>query len=333
MKIVVLAGGLSNERDVSLKTGEMVSKSLIRLGHKVLLLDLYLGIDDIYDIDRLFVANEDDINFHNVLECAPSLDELKMTYGDHLIGKNVIELCKYADLVFMGLHGSVGENGKVQALFDLLGIKYTGCNYEGSMLAMNKLLTKQLLDKNGVLTPKWISYDKNTNLDDIKLPCVVKLVDSGSSVGVYIIENKDELVKRIGELNKDNNKIIIEEYIRGREFSIGVLGNLVLPPIEIIPSVGFYDYKNKYQSGLTKEICPANLSDEENEEIKNLALRVFEILSLDKYARIDFILSDGKFYCLEANTLPGMTNTSLLPQEALAIGIDYEELINKICNL
>ena len=333
MRIVVLCGGLSNERDVSLVTGEMVSKSLIRLGHKVLLLDLYLGIENISDMDKLFVTNENNINLYSVLEDAPSLDELKKTYGQHLIGKNVIELCKYADLVFMGLHGSVGENGKLQALFDLLNIKYTGCNYEGSMLAMNKMFTKQLLDRNNILTPKWISYDKNTNLDKVQIPCVVKLIDSGSSVGVYIIKSKNELEKTIGEVNNDDNKIIIEEYIKGREFSIGILGNLVLPPIEIIPNSGFYDYKNKYQKGLTKEICPANLSDDENEELKKLALRVFNVLSLTKYARIDFILSDGKFYCLEANTLPGMTSTSLLPQEALAVGVSYDELIDKICNL
>lgn len=333
MKIVVLCGGLSNERDVSLKTGEMVSKSLIRLGHDVLLLDLYLGVSKISNIDDLFVNNEDDINLYNVFEDAPSLEILKKTYGDHLIGDNVIELCKYADFVFMGLHGSIGENGKLQALFDVLNIKYTGCNSKGSMIAMDKILTKELLSNNGILTPKWSVYDSNTNLDKVNFPCVLKVNDSGSSVGVFIVNDRDELILKLEELKKYDSKIMIEEYINGREFSIGILGDVVLPPIEIIPNEGFYDYKNKYQVGLTKEVCPALISSELESELKSIAMDVFKTLNLTKYARIDFILCNNKFYCLEANTLPGMTKTSLLPQEALAMGISYDELVDKICNL
>lgn len=333
MKVVVLCGGLSDERYVSLKTGEMVSRSLIRLGHQVLFLDLYLGVSDISNIDELFVDNEEDIKPCDVLVNVPSISYLKEKYGNHLIGENVIELCKYADLVFMGLHGSIGENGKLQALFDVLNIKYTGCNSKGSMIAMDKILTKELLSNNGILTPKWSVYDSNINFDEIKYPCVVKLSDSGSSVGVFIVNDRDELILKLEELKKYDSKIMIEEYINGREFSIGILGDVVLPPIEIIPNEGFYDYKNKYQVGLTKEVCPALISSELESELKSIAMDVFKTLNLTKYARIDFILCYNKFYCLEANTLPGMTKTSLLPQEALAMGISYDELVDKICNL
>jgi len=217
------------------------------------------------------------------------------------------------------------------------GIKYTGSGYIGSLLAMDKSLTKKLLINSNIPTAEAIDYNINdsTNniINKIGFPCVVKPCSCGSSAGVSIVNNETELNDAINLAKKYENRFIIEKYIKGREFSVGVLEGKYLPPIEIIPKTGFYDYKNKYQAGLTDEICPADLSAEETEKLGNLALQVHMALNLGDYSRIDFIFDGKDFHCLEANTLPGMTPTSLLPQEANAAGITYEELCNKIINL
>ncbi|MGN0383404.1 MAG: D-alanine--D-alanine ligase, partial [Eubacterium sp.] len=259
--------------------------------------------------------------------------------GKAFFGKNVIDICKKSDIAFLGLHGEDGENGKVQAAFDLLGIKYTGSGYLGSALAMDKALTKVMLNAGGVPMAKGFTMtkediDKSLNNKNVNIPCVVKPCCGGSSVGVSIVMEESDYEKALDEAFSYENEIMIEEYIKGREFSVGVVGGKALPVIEIIPKAGFYDYKNKYTQGATLEVCPAQLEADKTKEMQKFAEKAATILKLEVYARIDFLMSDkGYIYCLEANALPGMTATSLIPQEAAAIGIDFETLCDKIIAL
>lgn len=325
MNVVVLAGGLSPERDVSLASGMLISNALVEKGHSVLLLDLYKGIKD--DEMHLLFSNEKR-NYDFTID--EEIPELTKKNTKNLIGRNVIKICKMADIVFLALHGSIGENGKLQAIFDCMGIKYTGSSYEGSILAMDKILTKKILEHDNIKTPKWHLL-KNVRKENIKFPVVVKPANNGSSIGVSIANNLEEFEVAIIECEKYKDEIIIEEYIKGREFSVGILDKTALPPIEIIPKAGFYDYKNKYQEGKTIEICPPKISQDKIKEMQQIAMKVHNALLLGAYSRIDFILDEnGNLNVLEANSLPGMTKTSLLPQEALVTGITYEDLCEKI---
>ena len=251
------------------------------------------------------------------------------------IGKGVFELCALADVVFLGLHGTCGEDGRIQAVLDLLGVPYTGSGYLGSALAMDKDLTKQLVAAAGVRTPKWrmVYYDQGDTLmqaAEIGLPCVVKPVDSGSSIGVAIARTRDELSDAL-EQNRPLGRAIVEQYIKGREIQVAVLGDEGLPSIEIRPKQGFYDYKNKYIPGAAVEICPAPVEPAIEAELRRTALKVHRLLKLRTYSRTDFILiENGDLYFLEINTLPGMTPTSLVPPEAAAVGIDFNALCQRI---
>lgn len=336
MNIVVLGGGISTERDVSLTSSKNIVKALRSIGENAVLLDAFMGYEG--DIDTFFEngADEDAASLIGLTD--PSIDEIKKARGvseDRFFGKNVIKICKKADFVFLGLHGEDGEDGKVQASFDLLGIKYTGTDCLGSALAMNKYYSKQIMVANGIKTADYTVMKKDGNMAKYTRPCVIKPCSGGSSVGVSIVENESEYESAVQKAFKYEDEIIIEEYIKGREFSVGVLGDTVLPPIEIIPKDGFYDYENKYQAGKTIEECPAKLSKEQTKVLQFNTKRVFDALGLKVYGRIDFILNskDGEFYCLEANSLPGMTQMSLLPQEAAAIGIDYPTLCKEIIRL
>lgn len=325
MNVVVLAGGLSPERDVSLASGMLISNALVEKGHSVLLLDLYKGIED-NEMHLLFSNEKRNYDF----TIDEEIPELTKKNTKNLIGRNVIKICKMADIVFLALHGSIGENGKLQAIFDCMGIKYTGSSYEGSILAMDKILTKKILEHDNIKTPKWHLL-KNVRKENIKFPVVVKPANNGSSIGVSIANNLEEFEVAIIECEKYKDEIIIEEYIKGREFSVGILDKTALPPIEIIPKAGFYDYKNKYQEGKTIEICPPKISQDKIKEMQQIAIKVHNALLLGAYSRIDFILDEnGNLNVLEANSLPGMTKTSLLPQEALVAGITYEDLCEKI---
>lgn len=340
MKVIVLAGGLSPERDVSLKSGSLVANSLIKSGYDVMLLDLYLGINNKVFTPEYRNNKMNSYYSYEILNNEPDLEKLKKDAykfnKDSLIGEGVIDLCKNADIVFMALHGSIGENGKLQALFDIYGIKYTGTGCEGSVLAMNKNLSKEIMMQNNINTAKWIklSLDNNINYNEIKYPCVVKPCTCGSSIGISILDSKEELENALVYAKKYENNIIIEEKISGREFSVGILENKALPPIEIIPKKGFYDYKNKYEENSTIEVCPVQIDSDLEQKLKEVALKVHKVLNLGMYSRIDFIVDkNNDIYCLEANTLPGMTQTSLLPQEAKSSGIDYDELCEKIIHI
>ncbi len=341
MKIAVLAGGLSPERDVSLTSGSLIATSLSRSGHSVALVDLYLGIKDMPDdIDSLFI--KEGKYSHTVEHSEPDLEALIASNGGRRapIGEGVIDICRAADVIFLALHGSIGENGQLQATLDCHGIKkYTGTGYIGALLSMDKDISKRLMVEAGVKTPRWVYVDTtHPNAKEIAatvgLPCVIKPASCGSSVGVSIINNVDEIDEAIKASAKYERYLLAEEMIKGREFTIAVLDGKALPPVEIIPKCGFYDYKNKYQSGLTEEICPAELTDDQKARLADAAIKAFAALRMEMYGRADFILgADGEFYCLEVNALPGMTPTSLLPQEAAAVGIGYDALCELLVKL
>ncbi len=341
MRIVVLAGGLSTERDVSLTSGAGICRTLRDNGHDVFLLDVYLGFPyDAARLEEVFTLPNAGLEIAEGIKITePDLEAIKASRADQsdcFLGPNVIDICRLADIVFMGLHGDVGENGKLQATFDILGIKYTGPNYLGSALAMDKGIAKKIFQTSGVPTPKGLALkksNKDTALSELglELPVVVKPCAGGSSIGVYIAETQEAYRDAIENSFRYDDEVIIEQYVKGREFACGIIDGKALPVIEIIPKNGWFDYANKYQANATEEICPAQIPDEVAERMQRATELAFKALKLDVYSRADFLWDDkNDIYCLEINTLPGMTSASLLPKEAKAAGIDYPELCELI---
>lgn len=338
MKIVVLAGGLSPERNVSLSSGSMVCQALRDRGHQVALVDLFFGTED-FDgsLEELYAAPIPE-SFKKVSPQAPDLAQVRASRKDRspsAIGPGVLELCASADVVYLALHGACGEDGRIQATLDLLGVPYTGSDCLSSAIAMDKDMTKRMV-AGQVITPEWDTVTvTEENLEELaqntRLPAVVKPIASGSSVGVFIVHTREELAHALRESMRLGGRTVVEQYIRGRELSVAVLDGRALPSIEIIPKAGFYDYENKYQPGATLEVCPAQIPAEWERAVGEAALKVFNIIGLSVYSRADFIVTeDGTPYFLEINTLPGMTPTSLVPQEAAAVGIDYGTLCETI---
>ncbi len=334
MKVVVLAGGTSTERDVSLSSGSMIYKALKKNGHKAMMLDVYLGyegdISDIFEKDLDWAACVSGVSGQ-----APDLESVKAMRPDgdkHFFGPNVLEICMAADAVFMALHGANGEDGKIQACFELMGIPYTGTDHVSSAMAMDKGIAKDIFKAHNIPTPAGIRLRKGEiESEKVPYPCIVKACCGGSSVGVCIAHNDEEYETAKAEAFRYDEEVVIEQYISGREFSVGVMNGKALPVIEIAPKEGFYDYHNKYQAGSTVETCPAQISAPATARMQGVAEDVYRALRMKNYARMDFMMdADGAVYCLEANTLPGMTPTSLLPQEAAAVGISFEELCEKI---
>lgn len=337
MNIVVLAGGTSTERDISILTSTKVCESLRRNGHNANIIDVFFGIED-KEAESFFTNNNDvektaEAMRKNTVNVEDELEARKKS-GKGFFGDNVLALCSKADIVFMGLHGSNGEDGKIQAAFELMGIKYTGTDYISSAISMSKELTKKVLVPDGIPMPKDVALKRGHKIEYVPYPCVVKPCCGGSSVGVSIVANDAEFKEALTEAFSYEDNILVEEYIEGREFSVGVLDGKALPVIEIEPLEGFYDYKNKYKAGATKETCPAVLPKEISERMQRWAEKACESAGVTTYARVDQLLTeDGDIYCLEINTLPGMTGTSLLPQEAAAAGISYDELTEKIIEI
>lgn len=335
MNIIVLCGGLSMERDVSLTSGAMVTSALNKLGHRAVMIDVFFGYTGSYSDPKEIFENIENGGALPVGDSVPDIETVRKSRrqnNNSRIGDNVIEICRAADIVFMALHGEDGENGKIQAMFDIMDIKYTGCGYLGSAVAMNKGLSKQIFMQNGILTPRGITVNRMCKpYENVGFPCVVKPRSGGSSVGTSIVNEPSEYESALEFAFKYEDNVIVEQYIKGRECDVGVIAGRALPVVEICPKSGFYDYKNKYQSGMTDEYCPADLPADITEKLQKAALRVFDALMLDVYARLDFIVDEnGDPYCLEANTLPGMTPISLLPQEAAADGMSFEELCGAI---
>ncbi len=338
MKIVVLCGGISPEREVSLSTGAQVANALRKKGHHVALIDSAKDVPD--DTGALF-SDDPEINTAHIHETAPDIGAL-LARGEYF-GKNVIKACREADIVFNAMHGAAGEDGTIQAVFDLLGIKYTGSGSKGCAVSMDKTVAKRILAPvAGVTMPNGLHFEKEEYYGDpgraaasalqaVGLPLVVKPACGGSSVGVSIVRGGAELGAAFDLAFSYENKAVVEEFIGGREFSAGVLGDTALPPIEIKPHTGFYDYKNKYQQGMTEEICPADIPRDAADEMMRAALIVHRELGLSAYSRTDFKMTeDGRICALETNTLPGMTAMSLIPQEAAAVGIDFPSLCERI---
>ena len=341
MNIVVLCGGLSPERDVSIVSGGQIAKALRENGHNVILLDVFMGYGDAeQDVTGIFEkADEITLTAGGISQEAPDLDAVRAMRKDQskvFFGPNVLAICQAADIVFMGLHGEDGENGKVQAAFDLFGIRYTGSSSLSSAIAMNKGYTKRVFFADGVPTPKGFSVMKGDEPSCIEetgmeYPIVIKPASAGSSIGVSIVQNDEEFQPALDAAFAVDNEIVFEEYIKGREFAVGVIRYEALPVIEIAPVNGWYDYENKYKAGSTIETCPADIPDYTEMMLKAAAVQAAYALGLNTYARMDFLVDDqGRVYCLEANTLPGMTPTSLLPQEAQANGMSFNELCEEL---
>lgn len=334
MRIVILAGGLSTERDVSLSSGGMIYRALRAKGHRAVLLDVYLGYEgdaeDIFERETDWAAQIGAVGVEN-----PDLEAvraLRRDGGKGFFGPKVLEICGMADCVFLALHGACGEDGRIQACFELLGIPYTGADFVGSCLAMDKGITKDIFQSHGIPAPSGIRLKKGAQEERrVPYPCVVKACCGGSSIGVCIAKDEAEYAGAKEEAFRYGDEVIIEQYIKGREFSVGVMDGRALPVIEMAPKEAFYDYKSKYQAGSAVETCPAEIPPEKSREMQRIAEQVFTALRLKSYARMDFVMSGGgEIYCLEANTLPGMTATSLLPQEAAADGMDFGQLCEAI---
>lgn len=342
MKIVVLAGGISTERDVSLSSGAGIYQALKEKGHQVILLDVFLGLPDIQGApEELFDQDIDwAASVRGVAEKAPDLEQVKAQRPGFrsLLGPGVLELCSLCDVVFLALHGANGEDGRIQALFDLMGIRYTGTGHTSSALCMDKNITKQMFRGFGIPTPPSIMVKKGEPYkfpEDIGFPCMVKTCCGGSSVGVYRVEDASGLTQALQKAFSYEDEVLIERCICGREFSIAVVEGKALPVIEIAPISGFYDYKNKYQAGSTIETCPADLPQDMAARMQKHAEDACAVMGIEGYARVDFMMDkrSGEDYALEVNTLPGMTPTSLMPQEAAALGMSYADLCEWILNV
>lgn len=346
MKIVVLGGGISTERHVALVTSTSVCKALRSLGHQAIFVDMYLGLED-YDKPLIQAFDEPDGFCGDVAveKVEPDLEAVKASRkmkGPSHLGKNVLEICALADCVFLGLHGEDGEDGKIQAALDLLGVPYTGSDSLSSAMAMDKAVAKRIMESAGVLTPKWqelvySAEDVPSLAQSLPVPCVVKSVNGGSSIGVSLPDTREELEKALYELLKYGNRILVEEKIIGREMTQPILDDEYLSTIEIVPpNGGTFDYVAKYQSGDegAAEICPARITEEEHRLMGEAAMRFHKALGLSVYSRTDFIIdSEGRAWCLEVNTLPGMTPNSLIPKAAKVAGLDYPQLCEKIVML
>ena len=327
MKILVLAGGISPEHDVSMRSGALAAAALSKKGHSVALCDVSRDVSDQKSAAFGAGCGDDFV----IPERPPSADDLKRKRG-RFVGNGVIGLAKKADICFLALHGGYGEDGHVQALLEDIGALHTGSDMAGCHSAMDKMISKLICREHGIpVPPARLAFD---GADDFPLPAVVKPCGCGSSVGVSFIDDKEELRSAIDAAGQYGGSVMVEQMIVGREFSVSVLGDDALPSVEIVPRGGKYDFIRKYGRGMTEEICPGRLTQNEEQTIRRFAKTAHRALGLSDFSRSDFILSgDGQFYYLETNALPGLTENSLLPLSAAAVGISYADLCEKICVL
>ena len=335
MKIVVLAGGTSTERDVSIVSGTGICNGLRAKGHQAILVDVFCGAETVDWADPFPREYDVEAASAYIKSFNPHIEQLKKMRKD-FFGPNVLELCKKADFVFLGLHGANGEDGRIQAAFDLMGIKYTGTGYLSSAMAMDKGVTKWMFQMKGVPVPGGVTMKRHTRKEDLAelglaFPVVVKTCCGGSSIGVYIVKDQEEYMKALDAAFVYEEEVVVEEFIQGTEYTVAVVDGTAYPVVQIVPCQGFYDYENKYKPGAVKETCPAPISSELTRRLQDYAVQGYRALGLESYARLDFIVTDDeKIYCLEANTLPGMTPTSLIPQEAAVLGMDYPTLCEEL---
>ncbi len=329
MKITVLMGGTSSERNVSLASGIRIVHALRGRGHNVTALDPARGV--------ISEAEERELSTGKVGAKPPTLESLsKFAEGTFLPNLTSMKEIKDAEVVFLGLHGGQGEDGTIQALLDMARVKYTGSGHLASALAMDKDLSKKLFRAADVNTADWLMAPATIEQVEgmLGMPVVVKPSKEGSTVGLTLVKKREDLQAAIREASKYDDEVMIERFVPGRELTVGVLGTVALPVGEIIAKHEIYDYECKYTAGMATEEFPAKLSPEAAARVQQQALAAFKALKLGGCARIDFRLTtEGEFYCLEANTLPGMTELSLIPQGAAAMGIDFPELCERIVKL
>jgi D-alanine-D-alanine ligase len=319
----LVVGGASSEREVSKLSGKSVLDAVKQLGYNYKIIDPAYGI--------LQPSNEED--FFN----AKDLNEpLKSNYIAAINSK----LFNKIDTVFNALHGTYGEDGIIQSLFELRGLRYTGSGVLPSSISMNKTFTKVMFKHYGVNTPEWLLVNSEIDFDEsiideisalIKIPCVVKPNNQGSAIGLTICRSEEEIMPALQYAGEYSDQILIEKYIDGFELTVGILEQNVFPPLEIKPKHEFYDYECKYTKGMSEYEVPANFPYDVLEELKVQALYAYNSIGCKCYGRVDFRLSKNyQPYCLEVNTLPGLTSTSLLPKTAQAGGISFEDLIDRI---
>src|SRR4051794_20624365 len=326
MKIAVLFGGTSEERDVSIASAAQVIPVLRGLGHEVIAVDTAAG--------RLEAPEERKLLESRVAPAPPSDQSMATLRSGALTNPTTAIDPRQIDLVYLALHGGAGEDGRIQGLLDLAGLKYTGSNHIASATAMDKDLSKRLFRAAGVPTADWLmapvlAHDVSEALG---WPVVVKPNKQGSTVGLSIVRKPEDLAPALGLADRFDDEVMVERFVPGRELTVGILDGEALPVGEIITKGEVFDYEAKYQKGAAREVFPAQLAADSAARIQALALRAHAALKLGVYSRIDFRMDpDGNFWCLEANSLPGMTANSLLPQAARAAGVDFPKLVERIC--
>ena len=340
MRIAVWMGGTSSERDVSLASGLRIAAALRTRGHDVTTIDTTRG--------ALSSAEEQAMLKGGVMRTLPPDRAQLARLATETLPAAVRDLqgAGHADVVFLALHGGQGEDGTVQALLDLTHVPYTGSGHLASALAMDKDLSKRLFRDAGVLTPDWLMVRRGDGTDwnaptfatraiaALGLPLIVKPSKEGSTVGLTLVKAAAGLAGAIDEAFRHDDEVMLERFIAGRELTVGILGDTALPVGEIIPRHELYDYECKYTPGMAVEVFPAQISEAERDAVQHSARLAFRALKLSGYARIDFRMTEsGEFYCLEANTLPGMTELSLIPQAAAAEGIAFPDLCERIVAL
>ena len=329
MKIAVLMGGTSDERDVSLSSGVQVAAALRDAGHDVVAVDTTRG--------ALTVSEERLLRESGVNALPPTKQALDLLQSGDTTALTEAPEVKDADVFFLALHGGQGEDGTLQSLLEIAGLTYTGSDPTGCVLAMDKDLTKRLLRDAGIPTPDWMMGPGPTAEEAaarLGLPLIVKAARGGSSLRLRLAHDMQELTRAVEEANDYDDAVVIEKFVRGREFTVGILGDEALPVGEIIPENEIFDYECKYQPGMAAEIFPADIPEELGRRMQELAVRVHRTLRLADFSRVDFLVAhDGGIWCLEANNLPGMTANSLLPKAARAAGMTFPELCDRIAQL
>ncbi len=329
MKVAVLTGGTSMERDVALATGLQITAALRAHGHAVHVVDLATGFVPPEQEAALLPAGVG-------REPPPAARLRELERGMLSAGLGEVPAIREADVVFIALHGGVGEDGTVQAVLDVIGVPYTGSGHLASALAMDKDLSKRVARDGGLAVPAWVMTptDADEVQRDVGYPCVVKPSKQGSSVGLTLVKRAPDLAAALDLAARYDDEVMIEQFIPGPELTVGILGDAALPVIEIRPQHEMFDYECKYQPGMSEEICPAPIEPALASRVQDAALRAHRALKLAGYSRIDFrVDADGALYFLEANTGPGMTAASLIPKAARAAGMDFPAFAEAICRL
>lgn len=326
MRIAVLFGGTSEERDVSIASAAQIVPALRGLGHTVYAVDTATGrLSD--DEERKLLAT-------SVAVEPPANTEIRELRGRAPVFAAGVFDPRDVDVVFLALHGGAGEDGRLQAMLDLAGMAYTGSNHIASAAAMDKDLSKRLIRAAGVRTPDWLMAPATADAvaEALGWPVVVKPNRQGSTVGLSVVHEAAQLDEAIEMARAFDTEVMIESFVPGREFTVGILEGQALPVGEIIAPGEIFDYQSKYQEGGAREVFPADIPEKLASCMQKQAVRVHTALKLGAYSRVDFRLDHaGHAWCLEVNSLPGMTATSLLPQAARAAGIDFAQLLERIC--